>query len=378
MIPSRWRTLHPAVVEAAGRSTPGLVELATAVARYQKVGPAGQLVVAAGQLGLPGTNAVAAALPATGSPEVRYLGGMDPVLAALLPRTFGHSQSQYTAVEVFLPEDNRKFILAGLSGSRSPGVQSLIRTRDLELGQFVPVSKPGGQALDSAALLAAALYERERFSPELSRELRSNAEMASTSSGARQTLEEFYLSLLSLGRRLDWTSLAELTATTRNIRDLNQFAAAVRTHPSDLAIIFSAAVVSGNSGSIARLLNEWGDAGRQGLVFALRNGSGAVQLISRSGQIVRPGWPSPESLSVAVLRAPLVWAGIRTGLMVIAAALGVWSLCGFARGTREAAAPTSWAGVTRWCAIAGIGLSWLCRQNPAIQTPKSLKVRYLP
>lgn len=335
-VPARWRSLHPAVVQAAGQRTPGLVEVALAVANQQRAGLAERLNEAATNLGLPRTNEVTEALTRSISqamaPEIRVLGGPDATVAALLPSLAElPTNHPVSALEVFLPAAHRTTLRARLSESRSPGVQSLLSTLDLPTQQFVPANQPGGQPLEAMVLLTATLYERERLSATLTREIRELAEQASSDPGALQRLEEFYLNLLSLSRRLDWTSLAELTRKVPNASALEQFATAVHAHPNDLALLYASAMMSGEVGGVGRHWTAYGPIGRQGLSQALQAGAGATTWVARDGRPVRPGLWCPEFLAQSVFHDPQAWLIGRTVLFLMAAILGALSLSAFSR-----------------------------------------------
>lgn len=312
----------------------GLVEGAIRTAQQQRVGLSTRLNEAATALGLPGTNDVATALASipNRAPESIALGGPDPAVAALLPPLAElTATNQVSAFDVFLPAASRAKLRARLGESRSPGVQVLLKTLDLPTQQFVPANQPGGQPFEAVVLLTATLYERERFSPTMARTLRELAEQAPDNRGAQQRLEELYLNLLSLSRRLDWSSLAELARIVPDISTFEQFAAAVRANPSDLPLLYSSALLSGDAAGVTRQLNEFGDVGRRGLSQGLRDGAGAVRLLGSEGRPLLPGLACPDVLAQAVQRAPAAWAFGRSALFLVAAILGGLSLRAFSR-----------------------------------------------
>jgi hypothetical protein len=337
IIPARWRSLHPAVVKAAGRGTPGLIEVALTVAGQQRGGIAERLNQAATALELPRTNEVTSALEALNAPRgvpsaVRVLGGPDAAVAALLPPLDEPPDSRrMSTLDVFLPAAHRTTLKARLGESRSPGVQLVLQSSKMATQQFIPVDQPGGQPLEAVVLLAATLYERERLTATFSRELRDLAEKAPTDPAAAQRLENFYLNLLSLARRLDWTSLVELTRSMPGISAFDQFAESARAYPDDLPLLYAAALLSGDAAGVGRHRTIHGPLGRQGLAQAVQNGAGAVALVSRSGLTVRSGLPSPGFLAQAVLQYPLSWAFGRTELFLMAGAMAALSLGAFAR-----------------------------------------------
>jgi len=334
ILPARWRSVHPAVLRAAGQGTSGLVEVALLAAKQQRAGLADLLNQAATELALAGTNEVTAALATRSdwSPDVVLLGGPDGAVSTLLsPLAAVPTNHQASALEIFLPAAHRAKLRARLGESRSPGVQALLKTLNLPTQQFVPANQPGGQPLEAVILLTATLYERERLSATFLREVRELAEQAPTDAVSRQRLEEFYLNLLSISRRLDWTSLAELIRKAPGIAAFEQFAATVRTYPNDLPLLYSSALLSGEVAGVASHLATYGDVGRQGLSQALRDGAGAVLLVGRQGRPVRPGLECPKELARAVFQAPQAWAVGRSALFFAASILSALSLSAFAQ-----------------------------------------------
>lgn len=348
-IPARWRSLHPAVIESAGRGTPGVADLAVLAANQQRLGLAGQLLAAAQVLGLDRTpeieSAVAVALKSTAlPPEARRLGGPDPAVAALFPALTADGGAPPPAFDLFLDPAHRIRLRESLGASRSPGVQTLLGALALPVVQFVPAGQPGGQPYEAVVLLAAALYERERVSASLASELRDLPERAVGDPEALRRLEEFFLNLLTLARRLDWTSLAELTRKCPDTASLEAFTAAVRQHPEDLPLLYAAALLSGEPGALGRHCHRHGDAGLAGVTSALRKGSGAVQALARDGRVVQGGLPAPVWMADAVRRSPSSWQYGRTALMALAAVLAALSLASFAVAGSPQGAPETRAG----------------------------------
>lgn len=127
-LPARWRSVHPAVIQAAGRGTPQVIEVSTFAVRQNRLGPASLLLEAATEAGLRGTNELALSLAAAPiSPEVRALGGPDPTVAVMIPglSSSNRSTNNLTALEVFLPVDHRGILRRQFAESRSPGIQTL-------------------------------------------------------------------------------------------------------------------------------------------------------------------------------------------------------------------------------------------------------------
>ena len=128
-----------------------------------------------------------------------------------------------------------------LAVSRLPGVQTLLKTAEITSTQrFVPANRPGGQPLEAVILLSAYLWQTEHLSAGLQREVRGLAE-AAVASGHMGELEDFYLDVLTLGKRLNWIQLSELLRTTGSLGTVGQFAHLARVAPEHLPVIYTSA-----------------------------------------------------------------------------------------------------------------------------------------
>lgn len=225
-------------------------------------------------------------------PEIMAWGGRDPFLAPLLkqpglsqpPATATANKSASSPVLTHLISAQARATLRDyLSNSRSPGVFSLLQTRDVpSTSHFVPATQPGGQTLDATLLLAALLYQGEHLSPSLQQEIRNLAASAN-SLGQMGDLETVYLNLLSLGRRLDWMQLASLLRITGSTETLAQFAGLARAYPDDFPLLYTAALFEGSADSVSAYFQKHGQsAALRDLTLALKLGQGAVhQLLLR-------------------------------------------------------------------------------------------------
>src|SRR6185436_9842623 len=185
------------------------------------------------------------------------------------------------------------------------GVQSLLKLRELTAtGRFVPAMRPGGQPLDALILLTGLLYQGGNLSTSLQRELRT----LSTQSLQKKELGELepvFISLLSLGRRLDWGQLAELTRRTDSTKTLGEYAHLARVAPDQLPIIYAAALFSDSADRVAAYLIEFGKAGLEDLKLALGYGQGAVrQLLLRQVPVNRAGTSGLSSAAEMALLHP--------------------------------------------------------------------------
>lgn len=317
-VPVNLKSVSPALLREAGMDTPSLSHFGRQLVESEKIGPAALVLDAARALKDPDAPALEAALKdlASHQPEMVAWGGWDPFLDPLFNLRESKGRKESTPVlTFFLPEKARTSLRSYLSNSRSLGVQAILRTRGLtSTGRFVPVGQPGGQPLEAVILLTALLYQGEHLSSALQREVRGLAETATS----RQTLgdlEGFYLDVLSLGRRLDWTQLAELLRRTNDSKTVSEYAHLARVAPDQLPLIYVAALFSGSADRVAAYLIQYGKTGLDDLRLALSNGQGAV------GQLMLRQVPVNHSVALGVgTGASLVMLHPR--LMLVAKYLG--------------------------------------------------------
>lgn len=279
-LPVNLKSVSPALLREAGADTPSLAIFGRQLVDSEKIGSARLVLEAARALKDPGAPALDSALQALQAqqPEMVAWGGWDPFLDPLFNLRESKGRAESTPVlTFFLPEKARTSLRSYLANSRSLGVQSLLRVRELTAtGRFVPVSQPGGQPLDAVILLAALLYQGEHLSPALQREVRAMADLAS----ARQSLgdlEDFFLDLLSLGRRLDWVQLSELLRRTEDAHTAGEYAHLARIAPEQFPLIYVAALFSNSADRVASYLIKYGKPGLDDLRVALSHGQGAVR-----------------------------------------------------------------------------------------------------
>ncbi len=299
----------------------------------EKIGPARFMLDVSMAVGDPQAPALGSALDALSSrqPALVAWGGWDPALDPLFNLRRRTPFTSSTPVLTFLiPERARASVRAYLSNSGSLGVQAILKTRDVSAtGRFVPAGRPGGQPLDALILLAGLLYQGEHLSPTLQREVRGLAENAAARNELGE-LEGFYMDLLSLGRRLDWTQLGELLKRTENVRTVGEYAHLSRVAPDQLPYIYAAALLSDSADRVANYLIRYGKAGSEDLRLALADGQGAVDLLlQRAVPVNRSPGPAMGAASALVLVHPrlmlaLKYAGYILGLFLLLRGLDVW------------------------------------------------------
>jgi hypothetical protein len=281
-LPVNLKSISPSLLREAGEGTPSLSAFGQQLVDSEKMGPAQLVLDAARALHDPGAPALETGLKELSAqqPEMIGWGGWDPFLDPLFNLHENQGRTESTPVLTFFVTEKARTTLRNyLGNSRSLGVQSLLRTREVtSTGRFVPVGRPGGQPLDAVILLTALLYQGEHLSPALQREVRGLADLA-VSRHTLGELEGFFLDLLSLGKRLNWVQLTELLRRTEDTKTVGEYAHLARVAPEQFPLIYVAALFSGSADRVATYLIQYGKKGLDDLRFALGYGQGAVSAL---------------------------------------------------------------------------------------------------
>jgi hypothetical protein len=315
LLPANVKSLNPALLREAGRDTPGAAAFARELLALDKPGPAALALAAAKSVGDPKTSEAASALQ---DYERRHRdmipwGGWDVALEPLVAARNAASPAESTPVLRFLVTTQaRENLRAYLRTTRLPAVQTVIRTAEVTQTQrFIAANRPGGQPLDAVILLTAYLWQRENLSGSLQRDVRALAESA-VATNQLGALEEFYLDVLTLGKRLNWVQLSELLRTASSVGTVAQFAHLTRVAPEHLPVIYTAALMTKSADSVARYLIAFGKPGAENLRLALAQGQGAVeQLVSRQAPVTTASGAEFEFGAGFVLRHPEAALGLK-------------------------------------------------------------------
>ena len=333
LLPVSLKSVSKGLLGSAGAGTPTVAAFGRDLVDSEKIGPAVLVLEVAKGIGDPRAPALERALAdlSTRQPALVAGGGGDPALDPLFNLRQKVPIAVSTPVVAFLiPERAREAARAYLSNSGSLGVQAVLKTHDVAVtGRFVPAGRAGGQPLDALILLTGLLYQGEHLSPTLQREVRSLAETA-VRRNELGDLEGFYLDLLSLGRRLDWTQLTELLRRTDSVRTVGEYAHLARVAPDQLPYIYTSALLSDSADRVASYLIRYGKAGSEDLRTALSDGQGAVNLLlQRAVPVNRSPGPAMGAAAALVLEHPRLmlsakYAGYILGLFLILRGLDLW------------------------------------------------------
>ena len=326
LLPVNVKSLNPALLREAGRDTPTVAGFGRELLELDKPGPAALVVETARKVGDPGAAMLATIFDdfAKKHREMMPWGGWDIALEPLLgSRSPAASADSQPVLSFMATEQARENLRRYLGVSRLPGVQTLLKTAELGTTQrFVPANRPGGQPLDAVILLTAYLWQTEHLSSGLQREVRARAEIA-VQSGQMGELEDFYLDILTLGRRLNWVQLSELLRTTGSLGTVGQFAHLARVAPEHLPVIYTAALMTKSADRVAQYLIAFGQPGAEHLQLALSHGQGAVeQLVQRQAPVTRGAGPEFELGAGFTLRHPEIalvtkYAAFLAGIFLI-------------------------------------------------------------
>ena len=308
LLPVNVKSLNTALLREAGRDTPTVARLGQDLLELDKPGPAALVLETAREIGDPGVGALGTAYDgfAQKHREIMPWGGWDVALEPLLgSRNAASSAESQPVLRFMVTQQARENLRRYLAVSRLTAVQVLLKTTELTTTKrFVPASHPGGQPLDAVILLTAYLWQTEHLSASLQREVRALAESA-VQTGQMGELEDFYLDILTLGRRFNWVQLSELLRTTNTLGTVGQFAHLTRVAPEHLPTIYTAALMTKSADGVAQYLIAFGRPGAEQLKLALSYGEGAVeQLVQRQVPLTRGAGPEFELGAAFTLRHP--------------------------------------------------------------------------
>jgi len=321
MLPVNFGALPPALVTEAGERSDPVAAVGDELLGREKLGPAQLLLQAMETIEAAGAAALREDLERAlvAQPELVPWGGWDPFLEPLVATAGDEVAGESTPVlRFFVTNRSREALANFLGNSRSSGVRSVLRLREIDRSvQLVPAGRPGGQVTDATLLLVALLYQGEHFSTDLSREVRRLAEQATTDNNLA-VIEPFLLDLLSLGKRLDWIQLTEFTRLAESAQTVAEFSHLSRVATDDLAVIYAAALTVGSAEDVATYLIRFGRAGLADLKFALAAGQGAVrQLLVRQVPINREAGPTIRAVAtIALLHPGIVLAVKYCGILL--------------------------------------------------------------
>jgi hypothetical protein len=279
LLPVSYNSIHPGLLEFAGRQGPKIDDLAKEQIAKLRLGPAEMFVKLAKELETPDSQRLEQQLVKTSAeyPALAFWGAKD----AQIEQLFGTNaqSSNLSLLQVFMSDQVRQAVHPYLGDSISPNVQSIVRTRELAgYKRFVPANKPGGQPLDATIVLTGLFCASERFTPSLVAEITGIADRASNGEDMAP-LEEVYYALLVLGNRLNWGQLTELLKVFETVSDLTRFAALINKWPDDMPLIYCASLLKPSPSATADYFDSRGTEAAGELRRAAASGIAALELL---------------------------------------------------------------------------------------------------
>ncbi len=310
LVPAHIRAIDQSVVELAGANGTSVEDKLWEEVNAAYIGPAQQIATAT-QADAPLVQARIAELLEK-NPDFALSGGPDRSFQDYL-KTSIHSRRAEAVIPQLLPRSERATLSTTLEASNNRNIAALLAIRDLSgLLRLHPASHAAGAPYDSGVLTLALLIEGGHFHPALAQQIGNLATLAANRNpDAVIACEDFVIGTLSLGRQLDYRSLANLAGMTQTLSDWSQMASLFRAQPERIAENFTALLFTQNPDGLYSYLAEHTETGNQDLDLALRNGPSAVtQLIDSNLPLYRPGTLPDTILSYLAPYRPAAFAAI--------------------------------------------------------------------
>src|ERR1051325_4626299 len=248
LVPAHFRAVDAAVIERAGKGQAGLIEEGLTLLSVEKLGPARMLLRVAQSEGVPHTEGLQNRVIQfeRENPSLVALGGSSPLLDKV-DLGQGNAAEPKPLIELLTRRGVREKALAFLQPSRRPGVQQILKNRELtNTVHFPAAASSSGQALEAAIITAGLLFQGDYFTPSF-RDAFEWLAAPAKGGGKFAEIEPTVIHFLSIGRRLDWVSVTELMKRVENIATLRNVAEGMRAREESAANIFAAVILSGNA-----------------------------------------------------------------------------------------------------------------------------------
>ncbi len=281
IFPARFQSVSHAVLIEAGKHGESLAAHARKQLAAGELGPLDLTLRALN----PAQNSEAAELQrqlskvTTDNPNLAVLGGPGPLTDILLKRVIiaapGVRQPIYPAL---IPEQARQKLQALYGQNPTARIQTLLNFRNREgLTRLPPANKPGGQVFEAALWLAVLIDAGDYYTPSLADELRHLSLADSRQNTER--IEDFSLSLIALGQRLDWIQLVQIIRRSADIQTVVDLSQWIQNEEKEMPVICSAVYFSQDPNKVAAFLNKYGAGAAHDLHVAMLAGKPALQLL---------------------------------------------------------------------------------------------------
>lgn len=290
LIPAHLRSVDPAALEAAAGSATSNADQLKASLNAAHVGPASLISEATDS----DTEMADIFSRLEERPLTAILGGPAPSLRGIverLPRSRYEPGRPRPIISVLLPSDGRRQLAEKLEKSTHSHVAALLGIRDLKgMLQLHPADHPAGAPYDAGLLTLAQLIESNHIEPQWAEQIGDLANQAALGNPkAIAAVEEFIVATLSLGKRLDFRSLANLAASTTGLSAWTEMGTLFRAKPKQMAQLYTALHYERESRALFNYLSSHESTGDADLEQALQLGPGAVRhLLEEALPIYQP------------------------------------------------------------------------------------------
>lgn len=292
LVPAHVRTVDQSVLELGANAGTSPSEAIAVVLNAAQVGPAQRLIEAT-QFGPSERSQFQAQIDGllTKSPQFAISGGADPTFQDFLELTQITEAKNNAVVPLLLPRSERASLSGTLSESSNANVAALLAIRNQSgLLRLHPANHAAGAPYDSGVLTLALLIEGGHFRPDLAQQIGAlAAQSALNTPAAIRACEDLVIATLSLGRQLDFRSLANLALITETPSDWAQMATLFRAQPDRISQLYATLRFSKSPEQVFNYLASHSDTGNADIDQALQLGPGAVKILLETKRpIYRP------------------------------------------------------------------------------------------
>lgn len=285
LVPAHLRTVDPVAMETAGAQGTSTEDKMNESLNAAHTGPARILAQATGS-----TEQFAEKISTLTDrrPVLALIGGPDPAFESyvdLLPQTRLDQDAVVPVISLLLPRNERLTLVEQLKTSSNANIAALLNIRELRgMVQLHPASHAAGAPYDAGLLTIAQLIESDHIDPAWADQIGDLANQAAVGNDrAIEAVEATVMATLSLGRQLDFRSLANLADFTDSLESWADMATLFRALPEQIPTLYAVLHYEEESQRLFDYLSafEETEAGIEDVVLALKDGPGAVAYLLR-------------------------------------------------------------------------------------------------
>ena len=275
MTPAYLRSVDSDVLRIAG-GKPELISEGFSLLRLEKSGPADLLFQSARFNALDDVKELEEALGKYRSQDPRGFQQGDS--DALIKRFLDSNPSNSRFVLGWMVASNfRESVLNHLQQSNRPGVQTILKNRNLQsLNVFYPVASAGGQPFDSALLLIGLLYQEDHLSSEFGQQVELLAAQVNLGKNTRH-LEAMCLDILSLSKRMNWGQLTTFIQKVESVETLRTLTHHAMRSEEMLPRVFSSLRFAESGGLLADYLRKFPETAPRDIQLGIVHGQEALR-----------------------------------------------------------------------------------------------------